>query len=82
MSRSTGCTSSFELSEPIRRAAVTTPRVAKHVLCHALKKLLTPLSSERWIDDIGDITYARCGKARIPFSEMEEYCADNGVSAE
>jgi hypothetical protein len=40
------------------------------------------VSSERWINDIGDITYVRCGKTRIPFSEIEEYCADNRVSAE
>jgi hypothetical protein len=32
--------------------------------------------------DIGDITYVQCGKVRIPFSEMEEYSADNRVTAE
>jgi len=29
------------------------------------------------MEDIGDITYLRGGKVRIPFSMMEEYCADN-----
>jgi hypothetical protein len=46
------------------------------------ENLLIGVSSERWADDIGDITYVLCGKARIPFSVMEEYCADNRVSAE
>jgi hypothetical protein len=35
------------------------------------------MSGERWMEDIGDITYVRGGKVRIPFSMMEEYCADN-----
>jgi hypothetical protein len=34
------------------------------------------------MDDIGDSTYVRSGKTRIPFSGNEEYCGDNRVSAE
>jgi hypothetical protein len=41
---------------------------------------LATVSSERWIDDIGDITYVRCGKARISFPVVEEYSGDNCVS--
>jgi hypothetical protein len=48
----------------------------------AAENFLIAVLSERWTDDIGDITYVTCGKARIPFSVTEEYCADNRVSAE
>jgi hypothetical protein len=61
---------------------VTTPPAARHTLMPLTQNFLATVSSERRIDDIGDFTYVRCGKVRIPFSETEEYSADNRVTAE
>jgi hypothetical protein len=50
---------------------------AEHTPMPLTQSSLTTVSSERWMDDIGNSTYVQCGKTRIPLSEIEEYCADD-----
>jgi hypothetical protein len=60
---------------------MTTPQAAKHALMPLAQNSLTSVKRT------GDVrywlfNYVRSAKVRIPFSVMEEYWANNRVSAE
>ena len=55
----------------LRSAAVTAPRAARHTLMPLTQNLLATVSSERWIDDIGDITYVRAAKYVFHFQRWK-----------
>jgi hypothetical protein len=70
----------FELSEQIEECRHDDAPSRQARADATRSKFADTMSSERWVDDIGDSTYVRCGKTRIPFSEIEEYCADDKVN--
>jgi hypothetical protein len=70
----------FELSEQIEECCRDDAPGRQARADATRSKFASAVSSERQICDIGDSTYMRGGKTRIPFLRMEEYCADHRVN--